>query len=51
MIAPVLTPTTRVFCDARHPITDTPCARYPHTTGLHVGGDGDDWTDDPEETT
>ena len=48
MTAPAIAP-TRVFCQA-HREDGAPCTRLAHTTGPHVGGDGDDWTDETEET-
>ena len=49
MTAPAIAP-MRVFCQDRRE-DGAPCTRLAHTTGPHVGGDGDDWTDnDIEET-
>ena len=50
MTASVLAPARRVFCQDRRE-DGAPCTRLTHTDQTHVGGDGDDWTDnDTEET-
>ena len=53
LIAPWMTQArmrTAVFCAAAHPLDPAVlCSRLTGHAGLHVAGDGDDWTD--EETT
>lgn len=39
-----------LFCAAEHHISGHLCSRLDGHAGLHVAGDGDDWSDDPKET-
>ena len=39
-----------LFCAESHPFDPaTLCSRLDGHAGLHVAGDGDDWSDDPKE--
>lgn len=45
----MIAPPIRIFCAVAHPLDPAVlCSRLDGHTGLHVAGDGDDWTDEEE---
>lgn len=45
MTAWLAIPVGHVFCPVVRPEDDAPCHLLVHTDGVHVAGDGEDWTD------